>query len=142
MQTEDYLQNRVDDQITWMEKKSAENQNRYKQIKVTEIVTAAAIPFLAGLQNDNKNIGIVIGVLGVLLVVLSGFQQLYKYHENWITYRTTVELLQREKILFQTATGPYSQPDAFVTFVQNFETILSSENKVWKENLVQKPDQK
>ncbi|MDQ6812622.1 MAG: DUF4231 domain-containing protein, partial [Bacteroidota bacterium] len=125
MQSQDYLQNRVDDQITWMEKKSAENQARYKQIKVAEIVTAAAIPFLAGLQGDtNKNVAIVIGVLGVLLVILNGLQQLYKYHENWITYRTTAESLQREKILFQTATGPYAQADAFVVFVQNFEAIL------------------
>ncbi|MCW3109968.1 MAG: hypothetical protein JWQ09_4474 [Segetibacter sp.] len=142
MEQADYIKNRVDDQIQWMEGKSVQNQKKYKQYKIAEIVTAAAIPFLAGLQNQIGGIAIATGILGVTLVVLNGLQQLYKYHENWITYRSTIEVLKREKILFETQTGPYNGSDAFVKFVQNFEAILANENKVWKDNLTQKPEQK
>lgn len=142
MEAADYLKNRVDDQIHWMESKSVDNQKKYKQFKIAEIVTAASIPFLAGLQNKIDCIAIATGILGVALVVLNGLQQLYKYHENWITYRSTIEVLKREKILFETQTGPYSGTDAFIKFVQNFEAILANENKVWKDNLAQKPEQK
>lgn len=142
MQPTDYLQERVDEQIKWMEKKSAENQQKYKSYKIAEIVTAAAIPFLAGLQNENTNVKIIIGILGVGLVVLNGLQQLYKYHENWITYRSAIEVLRRERILYETQTAPYNGADAFAIFVQNFEALLANENKVWKDNLGQKPPQK
>lgn len=138
MEVTDYVKSRVDDQIIWMEGKSAYNQKKYKQYKVAEIITAAAIPFLAGVQDEKNKLAIVIGLLGVVLVVLNGLQQLYKYHENWINYRTTVEILQREKILFETKTGPYSEAGAFTLFVQNFEALLANENKVWKENLAPK----
>ena len=37
---------RLEDQISWYDRKSGSNQRIYKRIKVTEIVAAAVIPFL------------------------------------------------------------------------------------------------
>ncbi len=49
MTQEEYLQERVDDQIEWHDKKSAWNQKCYKRLRILEIVAAASIPFLTGL---------------------------------------------------------------------------------------------
>jgi hypothetical protein len=136
-----YLKDRAEDQINWMEGKAAHNQKKYKQLKVMEIVSAASIPFFAGFS-EWKSFSIVTGLLGVVIVILNGVQQLYKYHENWLTYRTTIEQLRREKILFESGSDPYNDADAFQKFVQNFEAILASENKVWKANWMQKAEQK
>ncbi|MBD0333495.1 MAG: DUF4231 domain-containing protein [Chitinophagaceae bacterium] len=137
-----YLKDRVDEQISWMEGKSRYNQQRYKLLKLLEIVAAAVIPFLAGFYEVHKSFPIITGLLGVFIVVLNGLQQLNKYHENWITYRTTIEALKREKILYESTSDPYNDSNAFRKFVQNFEAILANENKVWKANWMQKAEQK
>jgi hypothetical protein len=137
-----YIESRVQGQITWMEGKAAFNQKKYKQIKVMEIIAAATIHFFAGLQPDYRSISIVTGLLGVFIVVLNALQQLYKYHENWITYRSAIEALKREKILYETQIDPYTGADAFQKFVQNFEALLANENKSWQTNWTQKEEKK
>ena len=142
MDTTIYLKERVEDLISWMEGKSKHNQQRYKLLKVLEIIAAAIIPFLAGYQGVHKSIPIITGLLGVFIVVINGLQQLYKYHENWITYRTTLEALKREKILYESQSDPCNDGTAFQKFVQNFEALLANENKAWKTNWMQKAEQK
>lgn len=136
MDKEIYLKTRVDDQINWMEGKSAWNQKIYKRLKIAEIIAAALVPMLAGYQtqtDDSRSVlGIIIGALGVVIVILSSIRQLNKYQENWITYRTTIESLKREKFLFETGAMPYNDELAFQKFVINFESLLSKENESWK----------
>src|SRR5436309_16084468 len=98
MNQNEYLQQRVDDQINWMEGKSKYNQVQYKRLKVMELISAAAIPLLVSYHDYGKIFQVITGMLGVLIIVLNGIQQLYKYHENWLTYRTTLEALKREKL--------------------------------------------
>ena len=142
MDQSEYLQSRVDTQINWMEEKSKYNQQQYKLLKATELIAAAAIPFLAGFHRENDLFPIITGILGVLIVAMNGLQQLYKYHENWLNYRGTIEELTREKFLFESATEPYNDPEAFHRFVQNIEAVLTNENRKWKANWMQKPEQK
>lgn len=137
-----YLENRVEEQIKWMSNKSKINQKNYKSLKVLEIAAAAVIPFLAGFHEKHASLPILSGLMGVLIVILNGLQQLYRYHENWITYRTTVEAMKREKILYETKADPYNEEDAFQKFVLNCEAILANENKTWKANLSQKTEVK
>ena len=136
MDSATYMASRVEDQITWMEGKSKWNQTRYKTIKVIEIIAAALVPLLAGYQTDVKDtrstLGIIIGSLGILIVILTSLRQLYKYQENWLTYRTTLEALKREKFLFETGAMPYNDNLAFQKFVINVESLLAKENESWK----------
>jgi hypothetical protein len=39
---------RLEDQLSWYDAKSMENQKWYKRLKVAEIIAAAIIPFAAG----------------------------------------------------------------------------------------------
>ena len=142
MNQQEYLQYRVYDQIKWFDAKSAFNQKMYKSFRLAEIVAAALIPFLVGYHDRHPVFPFVTGFLGVLIVVLKGMEQLYKYHENWIAYRSTNEAIKREMFLFESGTEPYSQTDAFAKFVQNIEVILSEENKKWKTNFLQKAEPK
>jgi hypothetical protein len=51
MDQDEYLKNRVDDQIAWYNRKSASNQRWFQLLHMVEIVAAATIPLLAGLSN-------------------------------------------------------------------------------------------
>ena len=140
-----YIKSRVDDQINWMEGKSKWNQTRYKTIKLIEIVAAAMVPLLAGYQTDTADrrsyLGIVIGLMGVLIVILTSIRQLYKYQENWLTYRTTLESLKREKFLFEVGAPPYDGVSAFQKFVMNTESLLAKENESWQAVWSKKDDE-
>jgi len=141
MEQADYIKNRVDNQINWMESKSRINQQRYKILKMVEIASAAAIPFLVGFHRIHNVFLIITGLLGVLIVLLNGIQQLYKYQENWLIYRTTIEALRREKMLFENRAGIYTDENAFQRFVENIEALLANENKIWHNTVTQKREQ-
>lgn len=139
MDAETYLNTRVKQQIEWMEGKSKMNQQWYKLLKLVELLAAAAIPFLAGFYKTVSFFPLLTGILGVVIVIAHGLQQLYHFHENWITYRTTIESLKREKYLYESGADPYQIQNAFGLFVQHVEDLLAHENKKWNNNWVEKP---
>ena len=54
MSPEEYLQERLDDQINWYDKKSAWNQKWFKVLWTIEILFAVAIPFLISQITEKK----------------------------------------------------------------------------------------
>ena len=46
MSVEDYIKNRLDDQMNWFDKKSAFNQKRYKRLKKVEVGLTISLPVL------------------------------------------------------------------------------------------------
>ena len=133
-QEKDYLKNRLEDQIVWYNKKSGINQKMFKGIQLLLIITAACIPFLTGyLSTDAMYLRYVVGALGVLVVILTGINNVYKFQENWIAYRTTCESLLHEKYLYTTSTKPYNGKEPFNLLVQRVELLISKENSSWAE---------
>jgi hypothetical protein len=133
-----YIANRLDEQQQWLSQKSKSNQQKYKALKITEIICAASLPFLVGFNEKIPVFNYITGILGVLIVIFNGIQQLYKFRDNWINYRASAEALKREKFLFEAGTAPYNVPEAFPLLVTRVETILSAENTIWKINLEEK----
>ncbi len=131
MTEEEYIDDRLNDQISWYGKKSQTNQKLFNRLRLLEIVAAAIIPFLAGIGSAIPYYSIIIGALGAMIAVSAGLSALYKYHENWIEYRTTSETLKHEKYLFQTKCSPYDNDDAFCKLVQRVEGLISKENTQW-----------
>lgn len=131
MNESDYIQQRLEDQIGWYSDKSAWNQARYKWLRLTEICSAAVIPFLSGMGDRVPCGAWVIGTLGVLIALAAAAGSLFKFHENWIQYRTTAEQLKHEKFLFLTGTRPYDDEERFSSLVQRIESLISKENSTW-----------
>ena len=133
-----YLEDRVNVQINWYDSKSQTNQKWYKRLRVTEIVCAAIIPFLAGLSDSIPYGQYIIGLLGVVIAVSAGFSALNKNQENWLVYRTTCETLRHEKYLYLTKCKPYDNADAFNRFVERVEGLISKENSHWSRSAKEK----
>lgn len=132
MNEQEFLKERLDDQINWYDKKSQWNQKRYKILKIAEIIAASSIPFLTGFIDKEINYWhVLVGLLGVLIAVCSSVSALYKFHELWIEYRTVAETLKHHKYLYLTKTSPYHNDKAFELLVDVVESIISKENSNW-----------
>lgn len=139
---DDYIETRLNDQITWHSKKSQFNQKKYKQIKTLVILCAAFVPLLAGINAAGGCYLLLkpaIGGLGVIIVVCESILSLYKYDELWLQYRVTAETLEREKILFLNHIGNYAdEASALENLIKTTENILSQQNINWINTTVQK----
>lgn len=118
---------RLEDQISWYDRKSSVNQRWYRRTKLLEIVTGAAIPFLAVYAKPA-----VTGAMGALIVVLEAVQHLYQFQQNWTSYRSTCEGLKHEKYLWLGEAGPYGNADnANALLADRVESIISQEHSKW-----------
>jgi hypothetical protein len=132
MLEEQYLHDRLDDQIEWYGKKSQWNQKWYKRIKKAEITLAGSISLLTAFWSDYIFIKVYIVLAGLIISGLVAIHGLYNFHENWIEYRATSETLKHEKYMFLTKSGVYLEKEnAFQTLVERVESIISHENINW-----------
>lgn len=132
MSEEEYLENRLEDQIQWYSKKSTSNQCWYKALKITDTVLALSIVPLGYYSSLCPAIKYVCSVAGIVIAFSNLLQNLNKYHENWIQYRSTAELLKHEKHLYLTRSGGYASAcSPFNDLVERCESIISSENIDW-----------
>lgn len=141
MDEQTYFKERVDDQISWFERKSGWNQKRYKRMRTAVIILSVSLPFATGFISESDYsivLKVGVGLAGVVIAVLEGVQSLNKYQENWIAYRTSAENLKREKMLYLTQVGDYAQTeDAFKLFVMKIEMLLNHQDQNWQQYIKQ-----
>jgi hypothetical protein len=118
---------RLEDQIGWYDRKSGDNQRRYKLLKLLELAVAAALPVVAGIGSPVW----VTGGLAALVVALEGAQHLYQFQEHWITYRSTAEALKHERFLYLARAGPYAGEDRRRQLAERVEGLVSQEHAKW-----------
>lgn len=140
MNIDQYISERLDNQIEWYDNKSISCQKKYKKVQTAEIILAATIPLLSSYTKDCSIIAFTVGLFGTVIAILQSLTKLYKWHENWIEYRTTCELLRYQKHLYLTQSSPYNSEEETIDnlFIRNIENIISSENNKWK--VINEPD--
>jgi hypothetical protein len=119
---------RVRQQIAWYDAQSMRAMALYKTIKVLQLVAAGTVPVVAGFGVSAW----VTGSLGSAIVVMEGIQQLFRYHEYWISYRSACEALRQEMWLFESRAGIYrgaSEPDTLLA--ERLHEITSQESARW-----------
>lgn len=124
---EDPTWERLEDQINWYDRKSGDNQRRYKWLKLLELAVAAALPVVAVVGSPVW----VTGSLAAVIVVLEGAQHLYQFQEHWITYRSTAEALKHERYLYLAKAGPYVGEDQHRQLAERLEGLISQEHAKW-----------
>lgn len=133
MNQEEYLQERIDDQINWYDRKSMQNQKWFKRLQVISIIAATTIPFISGyITETTTELKLAVGVLGLIVAAITAILGLYKFQENWLEYRTVCESLKHEKYLFLTKSEPYDSEDSFKFLVERVEGLISKENTKWR----------
>lgn len=137
MTPDEYLAERLDDQIGWFDRKSQESQRWYKRLRAVEIVAASLIPLLAGWAGGSGMVAVTMGLLGVVVAVVAAVLTLFQFERNWLEYRAACERLRRERILYRTGAAPFDrgQEAAFRLLVERVESILAQENQGWVEKM-------
>ena len=136
---EDYIEKRYKKQLQYYEKHASDNRVRFYISQIVIIAVSALIPIINTIPNENADINAIkmaSSIFGFIIIVATGFLQLTKSQENWISYRSTAELLQSEYHLFKMKSGDYSDEKIGndnrkreQLFVNRIETIISEEGK-------------
>ena len=123
---------RLENQRKWYAKKSALYQKWYKGLKLAQLILAASIPIIALLPMSYTKY--YVAIIGALIAILEGIQQLYQFHTLWTEYRSTTEHLKHEKYLFLSLSGPYrglNQYEALLLLAERTEEQISKEHAKW-----------
>lgn len=135
MTPEQYMTERVDNQIEWFGKKSAKAKKWYICLQIAELLLSVSIPFIANFISDTTVIvKHLVSLFGISIAAITGMLVLMKYKENWTEYRIASELLKHEKFMYLTQCGAYAHYDRFHIFVHTIEGILSREIADWRMN--------
>ena len=97
------LWERLQGQIDWYDRKATHNQNAYKASKIAIIICAVIIPIVAEFSP------LAVGIAAGFILLLEGLQQVNKWQENWILYRSTCEGLRNEQHHYNEKSGPYAK---------------------------------
>jgi hypothetical protein len=142
MTVDEYLNDRVQGQIDWYDKKSVWNQKRYKQLQLCAVLMGSAIPLLTvvSFKEYEMVIRLLIATLGSVIAVVSAVMSLYQFQDKWVKYRATAEALTREKVWFLTQSPPYgAHADAnFKLLVMRCEGAMADEHSDWMNTVLPK----
>lgn len=132
---------RLQDQLSWYDRKSGSCQWRFKVLKFLQVALAVSIPVIsltpAHLSEESKW---ATALAGVTIAILEAVQQMNRYSVLWLSYRTTAERLRREEAYFKSVAGPYRglpEETRLVTLAERIEEIMASEHTDWVSDLRQ-----
>jgi hypothetical protein len=131
MEEQDYIEQRIGDQIKWLSGKSGWNQRLFKRLRLMEIALGGLIPVVVALPIADVVGKVIVAAAGAAVAIIAGAISLWRFQELWVEYRATAEALKREKMLYETATAPYDKEDRFALLVTRAEALLASENASW-----------
>jgi hypothetical protein len=119
---------RLTDQLEWYAGAAGRSQIWFRLLKLAVLVLGAAIPVAAALGASAA----VAGVLGGMIVVLEGSQQLFHFQENWLRYRSSAESLRTEKHLYEAKAGPYARAaKPLPLLAERIESVFADERASW-----------
>ena len=129
MSSEEYIAERLNPMRAWYDKKALRSKRAHQCIRLTTILGGANVPVLINIAETQ----ILSTCLSLLVVILIALESVFHFREQWKSYRSTEQLLAREYIHYVTGQGHYlknSSEEAFPTFVQNIESILTAEHSM------------
>ena len=120
----------VSEQFNWYNDHASYHRIGFLVLKTIQILASAAIPILAMVRPTAATW--VNGVIGAIVLVIEGLQQLFQLQQNWTRYRSTCEGIRREQYLYLAGAGPYAGATApAVLIVERMDGLISAENKSW-----------
>ena len=135
MDRDNYLTERLQNQIDWYSRKAGSNKKAFLRISVSNVLLSLSIPLcvIFLLTQDNTMIHsswlAYFGIAGLMIAVLSVLNHIYNYQDRWSHYRTVGELLKKERNLFQMKSGPYKDnEEPFDLLVERVEKTISPRN--------------
>ncbi|HET7232316.1 MAG TPA: DUF4231 domain-containing protein [Longimicrobium sp.] len=117
-------------QMAWYERKAKGAKAFHWWLKGIEVVAAAAIPVLA--LSPMYDARLITAALGAFVTVLEAFQQIYRFRDTWLNYRSTAEAIRRDLLLYGSGGGPFGDaPDRNRLLAERIAAVTAQENTRW-----------
>jgi len=128
-----FLKERFETEINWYDKQSYTNKFWFNALSIYVIAGSIIVPILISyLDVSQLLIKIIIAVTSGSVAIAASINNLFKFQENWINYRTTCETLRKEKSYYLGNVDDYSRAkDKEALFIERVEAIISRENTLW-----------
>jgi hypothetical protein len=121
----------------WYKAAAIRSRRLYKMGESALVVTSAAIPTTAIVVPGNS---VAPGILGAVVVVLSGLRAVFHWQENYLRFSAAREAVEQERRQYGTQAKPYDDPGTraqlLVAAVTRIEQI---EMKGWMRVATQRP---
>ena len=125
-----YLDDRYKKQIEWYDKEAIWKHNIYRLFQWIAIVFSAFTPILI-IVGEGAIKWFAVAV-AVIVAISTAALKVFKYQENWISYRTTCETLKKEYYFYEAGIQSYDTvEDKEALFVERVEALISRENTLW-----------
>ena len=129
---ETYLQERLEEQISWLGKTSQSNKQAFLRLRLLQILLGTAITIFSPFSTRFCWGAVAVSMAGGGVAVAGSLLALNRHQENWLRYRGLAEALKHEKYLFLTGTPPYDATDsAFQLLVSTSEALMAAESSQW-----------
>jgi len=123
-----YLEDRWKSQKDYYSKNSGKNKKRYQYLQLWVGVGAVLVPVVLTLSYLEPYNTLVAALISASVAVATAAENIFQYGTNWRNFRQASEGLKREKVLYETETGPYRlAKDPFRRFVERSEDIIAVE---------------
>lgn len=127
---EKYLNDRYSKQIEWYDKKASYNRRVYQSLQAFVVIFSVITPILIMVGQEWLRWLAVIS--SAMVAIGASFLKIFKYHENWVNYRTTRETLRKETHYYDAKLFGYKEAeDPEALFVERVEAVISRENTLW-----------
>jgi hypothetical protein len=144
-----YMANRWHSQWQYYDKKATEAKNTYFNVQRLVVIGSVIVPVIVSLGSSLATVLETMNIFGwqvpsgagrpiidvitvavsTTVAVAAAIESLYKFGDDWNSYRSAAEELLAEKSFYDMQSGPYaSNPNPFATFVDRTEGIIANQN--------------
>lgn len=133
---QEFVEKRYKSQIKWYDEKAISNKKYHKNLQIILIVFSALTPVLIAIDfslSEYVFLKWIAVITAVIVAISSSSLRIFKFYDNWTTFRNICETLKKEINFYDSNSGEYSNcNDKEALFVQNVESLISRENNLWK----------
>jgi hypothetical protein len=120
--------------FAWYDKSATRSRLLYQCLKLAALVAGAAVTVLAAISAPAA----LTASLAGLIVVVEGAQQLFQFHPNWISYRSTAEALRQQAFLYAAGVGPFDdETTRRELLATSLRDLTMRENAAWTSTMRQ-----
>ncbi len=120
--------------LKYYDDKSKINKRWYAVLIAINILLSSFIPFVTLFIDDYSSAKYIVALMGCIVTAASSCRVTFGFHENWIEYRTSSEILRYHKYLYQSNSTPYNNQMRDEILISNVNAVVETENKTWRIN--------
>ncbi|GAA1865447.1 hypothetical protein GCM10009715_10770 [Paeniglutamicibacter psychrophenolicus] len=118
-------------QFRWYDRAASRSRWAYQGLKALTLASGASVTVLAALAAPAA----LTALVGGLIVLFEGLQQIGQFHAKWLNYRSTAERMRHEGFFFAAGVGAYANPERRRERLARFiEESVSTEHAAWTES--------